>query len=95
VGVPVTYLRETIMTPNEAKKNHGATHYSTMRDGVTPQMFYKQEPLIPGTNDPRLSWVYLSFANVWQGSDLNEDSKKHLAANLKPIDGLSEDQLND
>jgi hypothetical protein len=33
------------MTPTEANQSYGATHYSVMRDEVTPQLFYKQKTI--------------------------------------------------
>ena len=56
------------MPPSVAKQKYGATHYAAMRDGVTPQMYYKKEtkPLNDGTT--YTCWVYLSFADLWMGS---------------------------
>lgn len=67
------------MTPQEAKAKYGATHYTTMRDGVTPQMYYKQQtaPFNDGTSFT--CWVYLSYCDLWQGSAIkigSEDEKK-------------------
>lgn len=59
------------MTPNEAQAAYGATHYSTRRDGVTPQMYYKQQPVDPYVAGSPVIWVYLSFANLWMGSSIN------------------------
>lgn len=71
------------MYPSEAKLNYGATHYSTMRDGVTPQMYYKLQtiPLNDGTEVT--TWVYLSFANLWMGSEMKKGSEEE--SNLKEI----------
>jgi hypothetical protein len=62
------------MTPQEVKEHFGATHYITMKDGVTPQMYYKQEtnPLNDGTSFT--CWVYLSYCNLWMGSDIRVGS---------------------
>lgn len=60
------------MTPQQAKEWFGATHYLPMKDGVTPQMYYKQES-DKYSEEPRVSWVYLSFANIWMGSQLNAE----------------------
>lgn len=59
------------MTPIEAKQLYGATHYLTMKDGVTPQMFYKQEHSIYNDSTSKLVWVYLSYCNLWQGSSID------------------------
>lgn len=71
------------MTPQEAKAKFGATHYATMRDGVTPQMYYKQEttPLNDGASFT--AWVYLSFCNLWQGSNIRIGSEEE--RRLTPI----------
>lgn len=71
------------MTPSEAEAQYGATHYATMRDGVTPQMYYKLEttPLNDGTSFT--AWVYLSYCNLWQGSDIRRGSPGE--GNLKEI----------
>lgn len=70
------------MTPQEAKARFNATHYSTMRNGITPQMYYKQEtnPLNDGTS--YTCWVYLSYCNLWQGSviKIGSDDEKRLIA---------------
>lgn len=67
------------MTPQQAKAQYGATHYATMRDDTTPQMYYKQEttPLNDGASFT--CWVYLSYCNLWQGSNIkmgSDEAKK-------------------
>jgi hypothetical protein len=64
------------MKPSEAKAWFGATHYATMLDGVTPQMYYKQEtnPVNDGTT--WTCWVYLSFADLWMGSNIRIGSEE-------------------
>ena len=67
------------MTPQEAKEQFDATHYSTTLDGVTPQMYYKKE-----TNSiNKTYWVYLSYANLWMGSEIKIGSQTE--NNLKEI----------
>jgi hypothetical protein len=63
------------MTPEKAKEIHGATHYRTMMDGVTPQMYYKQEDWKFNNGTTRAVWVFLSFANIWTGSDSSTNWK--------------------
>lgn len=71
------------MFPSEAKQKYGATHYAVMRDGVTPQMYYKLEttPLSGGCSFT--CWVYLSFADIWMGSSIEIGSSEE--SNLKEI----------
>lgn len=60
---------------NEAKSIkalYGATHYATMKDGVTPQMYYKQENVQYNDNTSKRVWVYLSYCNLWMGSSMTE-----------------------
>ena len=52
------------LTPAEAKKEFNATHYMLMKDGVTPQMYYKHRPETD-------TFSYLSYCHLWQGSDIN------------------------
>ena len=58
------------MTPQEASNKFGATHYTTMKDGKTPQMYYKYVTIY--FNDGTYAdWLhYLSFCNIWMGSGL-------------------------
>ena len=53
---------------------YGATHYSTMRDGITPQMYYKKLPIQYNDNTSKHVWHYLSYANIWIGSNIKVDS---------------------
>ena len=71
------------MRPSEAKARYGATHYATMRDGVTPQMYYKLEtvPLNDGTSWTH--WAYLSYCDLWQGSSIKIGSLEE--GNLREI----------
>ena len=55
------------MTPSEAKAKFNATHYMPMRDGVTPQMYYKKETTQLNDGTSRTCWVYLS-CKLWQRS---------------------------
>lgn len=71
----MTELEEYLKSIKDA---YGATHYSVMTDGVTPQMFYKKEPIHYNDNTSKLVWVYLSFANLWMGSNITRDSEHHL-----------------
>lgn len=69
------------MTPQEANKKYGATHYQVMLDGKTPQMYYKQMHIGYADKTSKIVWHYLSYANIWMGSCLPED----LIAELKEI----------
>ena len=63
------YYRDHDLTPAQAKVRIGATHYGTMRDGVTPQMYYKYDR-------EKHTLQYRSFCNLWQGSNLNGEGRK-------------------
>lgn len=76
------------MKPSEAKARYGATHYQTMRDGVTPQMYYKLETIQVNDGTRRKCWVYLSFCNLWQGSNIKVGSPEE--SRLKPITDTEE-----
>ena len=65
------------MTPQAAQAMYGATHYTAMRDGVTPQMYYKQENIHFNDKTSKLCWVYLSYANIWMGSGITKE-QEHL-----------------
>lgn len=67
------------MTLEEAKTQYGATHYSTMKDGVTPQMVYRKMPIGFADGTCKAVWHYLSYCNLWMGSGITDTSK------LKPI----------
>ena len=56
------------MTPSEAKAKFNATHYMPMRNGITPQMYYKKETNLLNNGKSYTCWVYLSYCNSWQGS---------------------------
>lgn len=56
------------MTPVQVKAKYGATHYITMEDKVTPQMYYKI--------DTDRTIKYLSFAGIWFRSDRNDNPKR-------------------
>jgi hypothetical protein len=68
------------LTPFEAKTQFGATHYLTMIDGVTPQMYYKKETTKLNDGKSFTSWVYLSYCYLWQGSaiEIGSDVEKKL-----------------
>jgi len=66
--------------------NYGATHYSVMKDGVTPQMFYKQITIHFNNRTTQSWWHYLSFANRWMGSSATPE----FLASLKPISNIQE-----
>lgn len=61
----------------------GATHYSTMKDGVRPQMYYKKMPIGYADGTFKNVWHYLSFASLWVGSEIKAGSIEE--ANLIPI----------
>lgn len=74
------------MTPLQANEIFCAQFYTTMKDGITPQMFYKYETIYfnDGTNKNVL--CYLSFANIWMGSGLTKEyTRKELMTKLIPI----------
>ena len=52
------------LTPAQAKEKFQATHFMPMKDGVTPQMYYKYRPETD-------TFSYLSYCNLWQGSEIN------------------------
>jgi len=52
----------------ELKRQFGATHYLTQRDGVSMSMPYKQIEVKFNDGTSRLWWHYLSYANIWLGS---------------------------
>lgn len=72
------------MTPREAKALFGATHYATMRDGVTPQMYYKTETIKVNDGTEIVCWVYLSFGDLWMGSNIQRGSEEE--HQLTPIE---------
>lgn len=72
------------MDPQFAKQHFGATHYITMKDGVTPQMYYKQVQIPVNNGTVYTGWVYLSFCNIWMGSNIKVGSGEE--ALLVPID---------
>ena len=61
------------MTPQEANSIYGATHYQTMKDKVTPQMYYKFDWFCPIQKEFKI-WYYLSFANLWMGSGYSRET---------------------
>lgn len=65
------------MTPQAAQAMYGATHYTAMRDGVTPQMYYKTSEIPFSDGTSHTCWVYLSYANIWMGSGITEE-QEHL-----------------
>lgn len=70
------------LTPSEAKAKFNATHYIPMRDGITPQMYYKKET-VPLNNERSFTcWVYLSYCKLWQGSAIRigSDDEANLIA---------------
>lgn len=70
------------LTPSEAKAKFNATHYMPMRDGITPQMYYKKET-VPLNNERSFTcWVYLSYCKLWQGSAIRigSDGEANLIA---------------
>jgi len=56
------------LTPAEAQAEYGATHYSVTRDGK-PMMYYKRETIKFNDGTYTEVWVYLSFADLWMGSN--------------------------
>lgn len=61
------------MRPQQARAEHGATHYTTMTDGVTPQMYYRWDWLCPVQREVKI-WHYLSYAGMWMGSAHGTDN---------------------
>ena len=58
------------MTPQEALKLYGATMYSTMKNGITPQLFYRWNEIKFNNGTFKYVLEYLSYANIWMGSGL-------------------------
>lgn len=71
------------MRPSEAKAWFGATHYATMRDGVTPQMYYKLTTTKFNDGTSVTSWAYLSYCDLWNGSNIKIGSEEE--QRLTPI----------
>lgn len=71
------------LTPSEAKAKFNATHYTVMRDGITPQMYYKKETTQLNNGKSFTCWVYLSYCDLWQGSNIPIGHRTEL--NLIPI----------
>jgi len=71
------------LTPSEAKAQFGATHWMPMRDGITPQMYYKKETTQLNNGKSFTCWVYLSYCDLWQGSAIQISSDDE--ARLIPI----------
>lgn len=67
---------------------YGATHFYPRVDGITPQMYYKKMPI--GYADEKCIdvWHYLSYANIWMGSDIKNGSFEE--SKLIPISKLME-----
>jgi hypothetical protein len=61
------------MTPSEAKKKYGAQYYQTMKDGITPQMYYRVSKIKMSEGPPVEAIEYLSFCNIWMGSSYGGD----------------------
>lgn len=61
----------------------GATHYSIMRDGVTPQMYYRKLHIHYNDSTHSHVWHYLSYANIWNGSNIKVGSVEE--SRLVPI----------
>lgn len=53
---------------------YGATHYSTKKDGITPQLYYKKIPIHLNNGTTVNVWHYLSYANIWMGSGIKVGS---------------------
>lgn len=64
------------MTPEAIKERYGATHYITMKDDVTPQLFYKLETTPVNDGTKYTSWVYLTYADLWHGSNIKVGSEE-------------------
>jgi len=58
---------------NIIANQYGATHYSTMFDGVTPQLYYKKQEVQYNDGTLATRWVYLSFAGIWNGSNITSE----------------------
>ena len=73
-------IKKSGLTPQEAKERFGAQYYLTMKDGITPQMYYKF--ISTGFNDGTRKDVlnYKSSFGVWMPSDRN--------SNLNPLENL-------
>ena len=85
------------MTPIEAYKKYGATHYSVMRDQLTPQMYYKKRVIQYYDGTFMETWLYLAFSDIWTGSIYknNPDTEKYFKAIEVPLSaGLSSEVDN-
>lgn len=78
------------MQAGYAKAEYGASHYMPMLDGVTPQLFYKQQTVHFNDGTSETWWHYLSYCNLWIGSSI---SAEHIAR-LVPITGDNHVQSN-
>lgn len=58
------------ITPSEAKAKFDATHFIATKDGITPQLYYKKETTQLNDEISFTCWVYLSYCNLWQGSNI-------------------------
>lgn len=64
------------MTPSEAKAKFNATHFITMKDGITPQLYYKKKTTQVNDGTSFTCWVYLSYCELWQGSAIRIGSNE-------------------
>ena len=54
------------------------THFSVMKDSVTPQMNYKQIEVKYNDGTSEMVWHYQAFSGVWFVSELSELQIKNL-----------------
>ena len=64
----------------DAKNEFGATHYSLTRSGNV-EMFYKHDPV-------KNTFQYLSYCDLWQGSDMNFKSEKERSFFLQKLNKI-------
>ena len=74
------------MNPQEAKEQIGASHYMTMKNGVTPQMYYRIEPVkIVGGEIYQCLQFYSECGGGWLGSGENVPSAQEGPDSSKAI----------
>jgi hypothetical protein len=56
------------MNTEEAKKYYGAQYYQTMKDGVTPQMFYRWKTVKYNDGTTGEVFQYLTSFDNWHNS---------------------------
>jgi len=63
------------MNPRQAKQKIGATHYAVMKDGETPQLYYKWKEIKINDGTTINKLMYFSSYGIWVGSDYKNTDK--------------------